>query len=221
MIVVDLLPLIIAAAALPMWIIISLLLLRGEDGVTRAAAFSVGAMIVRVIVGLLFGFVVGGSADADTRTGAVKSTLLLVLGILLLAAAYKKWRKEEDPEAPPPKWMATLSGMSAPKAFGAGALLMTIAPKQWVFTLSAISTIREAQLGQVGSVLAYLFFVLAAQSLVLAPVVLSVVAPAQSAKVLDAALGWLERYNRPITVAVSLIFGVWFAWQGVAGLLGS
>ncbi len=176
MIVLDLLPLIIAAAALPVWIIISLLLLRGQGGVTRAAAFSAGAMTVRVVVGLLFGFVLGGFADADARIGAIKSTLLLVLGILLLVAAYKKWHKEEDPDAPPPKWMATLSGMSAPKAFGAGALLMTIAPKQWVFTLSAIATIREAQLGQAGGALAYLFFMLAAQSLVLAPVVISVAA---------------------------------------------
>jgi hypothetical protein len=219
MILVDLLPLIIAAATLPLWIIISLLLLRGQGGVTRAAAFSAGAMTVRVVVGLLFGFVLGGSADADARSGVIKSTLLLVLGILFLVAAYKKWRKEDDPDAPPPKWMATLSGMTALKAFGLGALLMTIAVKQWVFTLSAIATISEAQLDQVASALVYVFFVVAAQSLMLVPVVVTLVAPAQSAKILDSALGWLERNNRPITVAASLIFGVWFAWQGITGIL--
>jgi hypothetical protein len=221
MILVDLLPLIIAAAVLPLWIIISLLLLRGEGGVLRSAAFSGGAMTVRVVQGLLFGFVFGASADAGdaARANLIKSTLLLVLGILMLVAAYKKWRKEEDPDAPPPKWMTILSGMSALKAFGAGALLMTIAIKQWIFTLSAIATIGEAQLDQVTSTLVYLFFVVAAQSLMLAPIVVTIVAPAQSAKVLGSALGWLERNNRPITVAVSLIFGVWFTWQGITGIL--
>ena len=68
--------------------------------------------------------------------------------------------------------------------------------------------------------LVYLIFVLAAQSLVLAPVVVALVAPAQSARLLDTALAWLERNNRVITIAVSLIFGVWFVWKGVTGLTG-
>jgi hypothetical protein len=221
MILVDLLPLIIAAALLPLWIIISLLLLRGEGGVRRAMAFSAGAMTARIVYGLLFSLIVGASADAGdaARSGVIKSTLLLVLGILMLALAYKKWRKEDDPDAPPPKWMAMLSGMTALKAFGFGALLMTIAVKQWVFTFSAIATISEAQLDQVASALVYVFFVVAAQSLMLAPIVVTLATPAQSAKILDTALGWLERNNRPITVAASLIFGVWFAWQGITGIL--
>lgn len=221
MIVVDLLPLIIAAAVLPAWILISLLLLRGEGGVARAAAFSGGAITARLVQGFLFSLLIGASADEGdaARTGAIKSTLLLVLGILMLALAYKKWRKEEDPDAPPPKWMTALSSMPALKAFGFGALLMTIAVKQWVFTLSAIATIGEAQLDQTARTLAYVFFVLAAQSLMLAPVVFTVVAPARASKILDTALGWLERNNRPITIAVSLIFGVWFTWQGITGLL--
>jgi hypothetical protein len=80
----------------------------------------------------------------------------------LLVTAYKKWRKEDDPDAPPPKWMSALSGLSTLKAFGMGALLMIVAVKQWVFTLSAIAI---------------------------------------------------------ITVAVSLIFGVWFASKGITGLM--
>lgn len=221
MILVDLLPPIIAAAVLPAWILISLLLLRGEGGVARSTAFSAGVVATRLVQGLLFSLIIGASADAGdaSRAKAIKSTLFVVLGILMLAFAYKKWRKEEDPDAPPPKWMTALSSIPALKAFGLGVLLMTIGPKQWVFTLSAIAAINEAQLGQTAGALAYLFFVLAAQSLILAPVVFTLAAPARASTILDSALGWLERYNRPIGIAVSLIFGVWFAWQGVTGLL--
>jgi hypothetical protein len=143
MLITELLPLIVGAAVLPLWIIISLLLLRSEGGVAKAAAFAGGAMAVRVVQGLLFGFVFGTATDEYGETGAalIKSTLLLVVGILLLVAAYKKWRKEDDPDAPPPKWMSALSGLSTLKAFGMGALLMAIAVKQWVFTLSAIAVI--------------------------------------------------------------------------------
>ena len=188
----------------------------------KAAAFAAGAMTVRLVQGVLFGFVFGAAADASGEGGSnlITSTLLLVVGIVMLITAVKKWRKEEDPDAPPPKWMAILGGLSALKAFGMGALLMALAIKQWVFTLSAIAVIEQAQLSQAGNVLAYLFFVVAAQSLVLAPIVVSAVAPAQSAKMLDAMQGWLERNNRVIALTVSSIFGVWFLWKGITKLLG-
>jgi len=221
-VIVYLLPLIIGAALLPAWIILALFLLRGEGGVRKALTFAAGAMTVRVVQGVLFGFVFSEAADASDEGGSnlITSTLLLVLGILMLISAVKKWRKEEDPDAPPPKWMATLGGLSTIQALGIGTLLMALSIKQWVFTLSAIAVIEQGELSLAGSALTYLLFVLAAQSLVLAPILVSAVAPVQAAKLLDAIQGWLERNNRAIIIAASSIFGVWFLWKGIAGLIG-
>ena len=178
-VIVYLLPLIVGAALLPTWIILALFLLRGEGGVRKALAFAAGAMTVRLVQGVLFGYVFGTAADAYGESGSnlITSTLLLVVGIVMLITAVMKWRKEEDPDAPPPKWMAILGGLSALQAFGVGALLMALDVKQWVFTLSAIAVIEQAQLSHTGNVLTYLFFVVAAQSLVLAPILVSAVAP--------------------------------------------
>jgi hypothetical protein len=221
-VIVSLLPLIVGAALLPAWIILALFLLRGEGGVLKALAFAAGAMTVRVVQGVLFGFVFSEATDASGEGGSdlITSTLLLVLGILMLISAVKKWRKEEDPDAPPPKWMETLGGLSAIQAFGMGTVLMVLSIKQWVFTLSAIAVIEQGELSRAGSVLTYLFFVLAAQSLVLAPILVSAVAPTQAARMLDAIQGWLERNNRAVVIAASSIFGVWFLWMGIAGLIG-
>lgn len=218
----NLLPLIVGAAVLPIWIIMALFLLRGEGGVLKATAFAAGAMAVRLLQGVIFGFVFAAADEAsgDSATGFIAPTLLLVVGLVMLITAFRKWRKEEDPDAPPPRWMETLGGLSALKAFGMGALLMALAIKQWVFTLSAIAVIEEMQLAQAGSVLAYLFFVLAAQSLVLAPIIVYALAPRHGARLLDAAQGWLERNNRVIVITVSLVFGLWFSWKGISGLLG-
>ena len=109
-------------------------------------------------------------ANPDSGQAIIVSTLLLIVGILMLITAFRTWRKEDDPDAPPPKWMAAISGLSALKAFGMGALLVAIAAKQWVFTLSAIGTIGDAGLGQATNVILFLFYAIAAQSLVLAPV---------------------------------------------------
>ena len=221
-VIVYLLPLIVGAALLPAPIILALFLLRGEGGVRKALAFAAGALLVRLVQGVLFGYVFGTAADTYGESGSnlITSTLLLVVGIVMLISAVKKWRKDADPDAPPPKWMATLSGLSALKAFGVGALLMAVSIKQWVFTLSAIAVIEQAQLSRAANMLTYLFFVLAAQSLVLAPILVSAVAPVQAAKLLDAIQGWLERNNRAIVIAASSIFGVLFLWKGIAGLIG-
>jgi hypothetical protein len=217
----DLLTLSVAAALLPVWIIISLFLLRSEGGLSKATAFVAGAVVVRLAQGLLFGFVFGAADDygADAGPGPIAATLLLVLGLLMLLAGFKKWRKEEDPDDPP-KWMEKLSGVSAAKAFGMGALLMTVAVKQWVFTLSALAIIEQAAAGFTTSVLAFLLFLVIAQSLMIAPILAYAIAPAQSARVLDSLQAFLQRHNRVIAIAVSLIFGLWFSWKGISGLMG-
>ena len=143
-----------------------------------------------------------------------------MVGILLLTTAVRTWRKEDDPDAPPPRWMASLGSLSPRRAFGIGALLMGISIKQWVFTLAAIAVVDEATLGPARSILAYLVFVLAAQSLVLAPIIGSAVAPTRSATMLEALQRRLERHSRMITTAVSSIFGLWFVSKGITGLLG-
>jgi hypothetical protein len=219
---VSLLPLIVGAAVVPIWIIMVLFLLRSGGGLLKAAAFAAGAILVRLAQGILFGYVFGKSAEVsgDTGSNAIVSTLLLVVGILMLITAFKQWRKEDDPDAPPPKWIAAISGISAVKALGAGALMVAIAAKQWVFTLSAIGVIGQAQMGLAENVVAFLFYVLAASSLVLTPIVVYAVTPTQSAKSLDAAQGWLERHNRAIVIAISLIFGLLFLFKGIFGLIG-
>jgi len=221
-VIVYLLPLVVGAALLPTWIILALFLLRGEGGVRKALAFAAGAMTVRLVQGILFGYVFGTAADVYGESGSnlITSTLLLVVGIVMLITALMKWRKEEDPDAPPPKWMAILGGLSALQAFGVGALLMALDVKQWVLTLSAIAVIEQAQLSHTGNVLTYLLFVVAAQSLVLAPILVSAVTPTHAARMLDAMQGWLERNSRVIVITVLLIFGVLLLWKGINGLIG-
>jgi hypothetical protein len=117
--------------------------------------------------------------------------------------------------------LAKVGDVSAPAAFGGGALLMATAIKQWVFTLSAIALIDEAQMSRAANVGAYLLFVVAAQSLVLAPIAACALAPARSAVLLATLQGWLDRNTRAVTIFVSLIFGVWFLRKGVAGPIGT
>lgn len=219
---IELLPLILGAVLAPVWVIIVLLMLASPRGLAKAAAFVFGMSLTRLIQGLVFGTILTNSAVAKAENGGpspVVSTLLLVVGILLLITAVRKWRKEDDPDEPPPKWMASLDQISPLKALGLGALLVAIGPKLWVFTLSALAIISAAELGFAAGAAIYLLYIVLAQIILILAVLIAAVAPQAATTTLQRALGWLTCYQRPITITVALIFGVYFSWNGIQGLL--
>ena len=217
----TLLPMIIGSAVVPMQIILLVLLLTSEtQGLVKAIAFALGMTVVRVAQGVIFGLIFtggqGATESSSEGSGWVVATLLSVLGILLLISFYKALTGEEDPDAPPPKWMAMLDTMTPLLAFGIGAGLLLLSAKLWVFTLSAIGTVEEAALGQPESTITYLLFVLLAESLLILPILVRLVLPRQSQVWLHSISSWLEAHNRVIVMGASLIFGLLFLYQGVS-----
>ena len=214
---VSLLPFIIGGALVPVQIIIVILLLTGEKrGPLKAVAFVLGMTLARLAQGFLFQLIItGGSgdpADANPNLGAIKSTLLLVLGLLLLTTAWKKWIKEPDPDAPPPKWLTMLDGLTPLRAllFGAGFIL--IAVKLWVFTLGALSVIDGAQLGIRETFLVFLGYILLAQSLLIIPILIRLILPNRAKVWLKSFGGWLAKHNARIVMGVALVFGLLFLY---------
>ena len=221
-VLVDLLPLMIGAAIAPVAIIIVLLLLSNQGGLLKGAAFVGGAIVLRLAQGIVFGYIFTSDPAATSETGGnlIISTLLLVMGILMLITAFKKWDKEEDPDAPPPGWIATLGSLTFLKAFGMGAALVALSSKHWVFTLSAIGVIETAKLAPSASIGLFLAYVLAAQAFGLIAVIAVAVVPRSAGTAVAHARKWLERHNRPVLIAFSLIFGLFFLFKGITGLLG-
>lgn len=220
---VNLLPLGIASAIGPGQILFDTLLLRSPDrGVVKAGSFVGGITVVRLIQGIVFGFIFTGataSTSANGQPGIITSTLLLVLGIVLLITAYRQWQQGENPDAPPPTWLAMINSLTLAKAFGIGIVLVATSPNLWVFTLSAVALISEAQLNRTDSITAFLLFVLMAELLVLLPILIRIVFPRQAIRFLDNLSAWLTRNNHRLVIGVSLIFGLFFLAKGIGGLL--
>lgn len=218
--ILKLTPFIIGSAVVPVQIMIIILLLNNpRQGISRAISLFAGMATIRIIQGILFGFILSnGPGDKDEKS-LVVSTLLLVLGILLLINAYKLWCNEVDPDEPPPRWMVTLDTITPLKVFLMGAGLVLISGKFWVFTLGAIGVIEESQLGQPTSTITFLFYILLAQSLLLLAILFRILIPEKSQTTLGNISSWLTRYNRSIVLVVSLVFGLFFLIQGANGLL--
>lgn len=221
-VMISLLPFIIGSAVVPLQIIMVILLLTGEtQGPLKAVAFVLGMTLARLAQGVLFGLVLTGGEDgADTtgETGWIKSTLLLVLGLLLLITAYRNWANHPDPDAPPPRWLTMLETVTPVTALGMGAGLVLIGAKLWVFTLGAIGTIGEAALGQPESTIAFVLYVLLAESLLIIPILIRLLFPTRAGALLGSFNNRLEAHSRLIVIVVSLVFGLLFTYQGISAL---
>jgi len=219
----SLLPYIIGSAMVPLQIIIGLLLLKSpQQGLLKAIAYVLGMTITRLFQGSIFGWILSESSTLAEETSGknpVIATLLLVLGILLLITAYKKWRGEVDPDEPSPKILNKIDELTPLMALGIGLTLPLVAAKLWVFTLSALTAIAAAPLDRQSSILAYLLFILLAESLLLLPIVARILFPKRSKSLLTNLSNWLTKNSRSITIWVSLIFGVFFLQSGIRGLL--
>jgi hypothetical protein len=219
---VTLIPLGVASAVVPIQIIITILLLRAPGGRVTAVAWVAGMTALRLLQGLVFGTLLGGrgrEADgADGGSSVLVSVILLVLAILFYVVVAKHLLKHPDEDAPPPKWMAMLDGVAPGKAFLLGFGLVAISAKFWVFTLGAIAAIGDAGLGMRGSVVAFLLFVVLAESIHLAAVGFAYASPARADAGLARFSGLLERYNGAIMIVLGLVFGTWFLLKALIGL---
>jgi hypothetical protein len=217
----SLVPLIIGSALVPVQIIITILLLRSQAGKLTAVAFVGGMTAVRLVQGVLFGLVLSSSDAAgstDSGPGTVSSVLLFVVGVLFWVMAVKKIANVPDEDAPPPRWLTMTESMGPAKAFGLGALILAIGAKFWAFTLLAISTIGDADLGQPNATITYLLYVVLAEAIHVVVIAFAVVAPTRSAITLDKASMWLEAHTRHIMIGLGSVFGTWFLFKGLAGL---
>jgi hypothetical protein len=217
----SLVPLIIGSALVPIQIVITTMLLRSKAGRITAVAWLAGMTAVRLSQGLLFGLILGDAtseASASDGSSTPVSLLLLVVAILFYVTAIKQLLNHPDEDAPPPKWMAMVETVTPGKAFGLGTGILLINIKLWVFTLGAISAIGLAGLGQGAAVLAFLVFVLLAESIHIVVIGVAFAMPTRSAATLDGIVGFLARYNRVIMIVLGAVFGTWFLVKALSGL---
>jgi hypothetical protein len=215
----NLLPLALASALVPAPLVATILLMRSST--LAAGAWVAGMSVVRLAQGVVFGLIFSGGSSAATETpagrSAIVSGVLLVVSIMLFATAAQKLFGDDDPDAPPPGWMALIATMGPGRAFLLGAGLLVVNAKFWVFTLGALAAIEEADLARHESIASFLVFAVLAIAPQLLALGFAAIAPTRSRSLLGAVADWLQRNNRAIVVVVSLVFGTWFLAKALTG----
>lgn len=214
----TLLPLVIGSAVVPMQVLITVLLLRSAAGRGTAVAWVAGMTAVRLSQGIAFGLILGSAAPAtSSSSGEVVAILLLVMAIFFLVTGVRYIFKQEDPDAPPPKWLTMLEEMPPRRAFAFGFGAIAIAPKLWVFTLGAIAAIGAADLGRPAATVTFLVWIALAEIGHLLVLGIAFASPDRAAAVLDSIGSWLKSNNRLIMIVISLVFGLLFLWKALQG----
>ena len=216
---IQFLPL-MAGAIAPVMIMAVILILSTDGGLLKAWAFVLGRLVAYIIWGVVLLAVSDKLSGDDGETSAGSLVVKALLGLLLLVMAARTFAGEDDPDAPPPKWMTSLNSTSAPKLFGIAVVLSVIQVRFVALMMSGVTSIIVADLPSGQVVVALIFLVLAVTLPQLAPVIVFLVMGKNAESALSSMNGWLTRNQKMVNVVVLGLFGVVLLGQSLPDLLG-
>jgi threonine/homoserine/homoserine lactone efflux protein len=212
----------VGVALSPFPIIGVILILFSPKARTLGPLFALGwVLAMAVVIALVLIFADPASLEDDASDPSTASAIIhLVLGLLLLFLAFKQWRgRPEEGETPEiPKWMQSIDNVSPPVAFGLGALLSGLNPKNLILTLGAATSIAQANLATGESIVVALIFIIIASISVGGAVIWYLVAGERAAAALTEVKDWMTVHNSVVMAVILLILGVSFVGKGIGGL---
>jgi hypothetical protein len=217
----EMLPLAIGIAISPLPIIAIILILTTSKARTNGLAFLGGWVLGLAVVGVIV-LVVADSAGAATSgdTSTIVSTLKLVLGLLLLFLAWRKFQKRPRPgeETPMPKWMRALDDFTPGRCLAMGALLSGPKPKNLILNAAAAAGIAQSGIGGFQQAVVLIVLIIVGSLGIIAPVGVYFAMGDRSAKVLGGWKTWLAANNATVMIVLFVVFGVTLIGKGISGL---
>lgn len=180
--------------------------------------FYLGALGATLGIGIVAAFVLGdAAASSDPSTPKTWVAVVdLVAAVLLLAWVARVVRRPRDPKrvASMMEQMRKVTASPAIAIVGAGAALANPGG----FIPLALKEISELDPSRGEYVVNWLFFALVSLLPLAASLLLLVVAPGWTRRVLDAVRGWLELHARTIAAVIIVALALALLRNGIAGL---
>ncbi len=212
----------IAAAASPLVLTATFVVIRSERPRTNGIAFLSGFLLGTVLacgVGLLLG---QAAADHLDSHDTIEGVLTLALGVVLIAVGLNARHRSPRPQAEGGRASAILAGLGDIRpaaAFSMAGLLGFGGPKRLVLTLLAMATVTEAGVGDVADLTLVVFYVAIATALVSVPVGIVIIAGERAAVILGRGQSWRTTHAAVLRVWLSLGIGAALVVDGLARLI--
>lgn len=208
----QLLPTAVGVMLSPLPIVGVILMLLSTKAKVNGPMFLIGWLAgLAIVVGGVVAFVDPDRLNqSDGGPSTLSGVLHLVLGALLLLLAVKqlKGRPKKGQDAEMPKWMAKMQDASPVFAFGMGAFLSGLNPKNLIFDIAAAASIVAADLSSSQQIVAVVVFMILASLTIGIPVIWFLVAGESAKAKLDTLRGYLVQYNWIIMCVLFLVLGV-------------
>ena len=218
----DVLPAAVGVDLSPIPIIAVVLVLGTPKARSNGPAFAVGwvsglTVVSVVVLVVASGSEVAGSTEAD---GAAWGTLLL--GVLLLVLAARKWRSRPSAgeDASLPAWVDTVDSFTPVKSLVTGVTLSAANPKNLALTLAAAASIAQSGGDAADETVAVAVFVALGSLTVVGPVIFSLVAPDRARAPLAAVTQFMAAHSAAIMVVILLVLGAKLVGDSLGGVFG-
>jgi threonine/homoserine/homoserine lactone efflux protein len=212
----------VGVALSPMPIVAVILMLFTPRARTNSTAFAAGWVAgILVVLGIvLLAADPAGVSDADNEPSTVGAILHLTLGAGLLLLAAKQWagRPQRGTEPEPPKWMQSIDGFTPVMAFGFGAFMSGVNPKNLIFNIAAGSSIAQANLAVGSAIGVMLVYTVIASVSIVGVVVWALVSGKGAEARLNDMKAWLVAHNAIVMVVLLGILGVTQIGKGIGML---
>jgi threonine/homoserine/homoserine lactone efflux protein len=194
-----------------------LTLVLGERPLRAGAWFYIGAFTATMAVGVLAAFVLGdAAADRNSTPRTWVAIVDIVAGAFLLAYVVRVLRRprDEEREAEMVARVGKLASAPALAIVAAGATLAN----PGMFIPLALKEISQLDPSAAEYILLWLVFAVVSLLPLAAALLMLVVAPAPTERVLGRARGWLERHARTVAGVLVIAVAAALIRNGITGL---
>lgn len=194
-----------------------LALVLGDRPLRTGFWFYVGAFVATIAVGVAAAFVLGDAAASKSSTPKTWVAVLdVVFAVVIVAWVFRSSRRPPNP-AQMQGMIDKMSGLAtAPIAAIAGAGAALANPGG--FIPLALKDISETDPSRLGYAIEWLFFTLVSLLPLATALLLLLVAPDWTRRVLSRARSWLERRAMTIAYVLLVLIAVSLLRNGIAGL---
>ena len=208
----------LAASIYPPAVAAVIALGRGEEVRLRVFLLVGCALLTVFLTGALM-LLVLGELPISGREHAARSGLLeLAVGLVLLAIAWRLWRKPSPPDAQPQAGRSKVERYleSRRLAFVLGITLYVLPSPIYI---GAVKAIADAKLSTANQLLDLLAVVAVMLWMIELPMAMLLAFPARAASALETANLWFARNGRLLAVLAAAGAGIYLAIEGLLGLL--
>jgi threonine/homoserine/homoserine lactone efflux protein len=210
------LPFAVGIAVSPIPIIAIIVILFSQRARINGPVFLLGWLVGLTTLSILI-YVLASAATSGADDGADESPTWwrVVLGVLLIVLAIRKFRGANDGDEP--KWMGGVDHISPGRAFVLAALLSSVNPKNLVLTIGGVTALVGLDLTGTEAGAGIAAFVLVASSTIGISVGYYLMGGEGARHNLERLRAWMSTHSNAVMGVLVLIIGVLLISKGLGG----